>query len=701
MRHLYESRAKRALVAAMMGSLVPGYALAQESGGTVLEEILVTAQKREERLLDVPIAISAFTDDALTDAGAVQLADFLQTAPGVGIVDNQSGTQNIQIRGVNSTFGDAPVGYYLDELPFSLIGNTQVPDVRTYDIQRVEVLRGPQGTLYGDGSIGGTIRILTHEPNLETFEGSAEVMGSTITDGGDNYAVKGMLNMPFAEGTAGFRLVASVEEFGGWIDNTTTGVSDQNERDVNNFRGKFRWMPTDRLDIVLSAWRMEQDGTGDANSLADRTVADLGAADYETEYDLLSATIRYSFDSVDLVSATSSMDFTGNSTTLIAGLFPFEDLTSQDILSQEFRLASTGSDTFRWTGGFFFRSMERQTFSALPDFGFTQDLALDSDAWAVFGELTWTLLDQKLDLTLGLRYFEDDRLLVEGVDPTLLAIIQSIDPSYDGRVDEKFDSTNPRLNIAFRPTENWMVYGNVAKGFRTGQPQPAISLGLAILNGVEIPTGIDPEELWSYEVGTKGTFADGSASFEATVFYNDWDQLQVPVLIANSVNALVNAGAAETTGIEAAVTFVPIENLELRFGGGYTNAEFAESVEGININKGDKIPNVPETTLFAGGTWRWPWFGSTQGFLNGNVQYAGERTDTVSGSFPSDTTTTLGLRFGLEGDVWGAYLVGDNLTDEDGAISPQPVGLAGPTGPAAPATRFRPRTVGLQVRVSF
>ena len=156
---------------------------------------------------------------------------------------------------------------------------------------------------------------------------------------------------------------------------------------------------------------------------------------------------------------------------------------ARDILSQELRLASTGSDTFRWTAGLIYRDMERRTLVDIPDFGFTQDLSLDSTSWAAFGELTWTMLDQKLDLTVGLRYFEDDRLLVEVIDPALLAIIQGIDPNYTGVVDETFDSTNPRFNISYRPNDNWMVYGNVSKGFRSGQPQPAISLGLAILNG--------------------------------------------------------------------------------------------------------------------------------------------------------------------------------------------------------------------------
>ena len=510
-----------------------------------------------------------------------------------------------------------------------------------------------------------------------------------------------MLNVPFVEDVAAFRLVASIEDFGGWIDNTTTDEADQNEREVNNYRGKFRWAPTDKLDIILSGWRMEQDSQGDANSYSDRTTDAAAANDYETEYDLFSATVRYSFDRVDLVSATSVMDFTGNSTVLLSGVLPFIDLTSQDVLSEELRLASTGSDTFRWTAGLFYRSMERSTFAALPAFNFEQDLSFDSDSWAVFGEATWSVLDEKLDLTIGLRYFEDDRHLAEVIDPALLGIIQSIDPSYTGVVDETFDTTNPRLNISYRPSENWMVYGNVAKGFRTGQPQPAISLGLAILSGIEIPTGIDPETLWSYEIGTKGTFNDGRATLEAAVFYNDWEDLQVPVLIGQSVNALVNAGTAETQGIELAMTVLATENLELKFGGGYINAEFTESIEGININDGDEIPGVPETTLFAGATYRWPAIGSMQGFLNGIAQYAGERTDTVSGSSPSDSTTKLDVRLGLEGEIWAAYLFADNLTDEDGAIAPIPIGALGPGGPPGPATRYRPRTVGLQIRANF
>ncbi len=684
------------IVAVLYPALAAHPAHAQDSGrgATVLEEIVVTAQKREERLLDVPIAISAFTNAALVDTGAAQLADFLESAPGVGIVDSQNGTQSIQIRGINSTYGNAPVGYYLDELPFSLVGNTQVPDVRTYDLERVEILRGPQGTLYGDGSIGGTIRILTREPDLGGFDAGVDATGSDTTDGGSNYALKGMLNAPLKEGVAALRLVASREEYDGWIDNTTSGVEDQNERDIDNYRGKLRWKPTERLDMVFSLWHTKSDIVGNANSLDDRTTPDPADAS-QVEYDLYSVTLRYSFDRVDLVSATSWMDYQADSLTYVAGLFPFIENTAQDVISEELRLTSTGDGAFRWTAGFFYREMKRDTFADLPDFLFTQDLRLESESYAVFGEVTWSVLNRKLDLTLGLRYFEDDRLYHEDIDPATLEIIQSVDPTFTGTVEETFDSLNPRFNVAYRLSDAWMVYGNVAKGFRTGQPQPALSLATAILLGVEIPTGIEPETLWSYELGTKGTFLGGRASLEATAYYNDWDKLQVPVVIVNPLRALVNGGTARSQGVELTLALQPIDGLSLQLSGGYTDAEFTEDVDGININDGDRIPGVPETTLSAAATYRWPLTASLEGFVDGRLQYTSERTDTVNFATPSDNTTSIDLRAGLEGTRWGAYLFADNVTDEDGAVD---VYLFGPDGPA---TRMRPRTIGLNLRYNF
>lgn len=688
------SRGKVALCAMLMGSVCHAQQTNGESQST-LEEIIVTAQKREESLLRVPIAISAVTAKTLEDTGAEQLADFLQGSPGVGIIDDGSGTQTIQIRGINSTYGNAPVGYYLDELPFTYIGNTQVPDVRTYDLERVEVLRGPQGTLYGDGSIGGTIRLLTKEPVLDATQASVDLTGSSTTDGGDNYSAKGMLNLPLQSDTLGLRLVGSTESYGGWVDNTATGKKDQNERNIDSFRGKLKWVPTENMDVVLSAWHTKEEALGDSDSLENRTTL-TPADDATMEYDLYSATVRYDFGPVSLLSATSVMDYANLLTSEYADL-PYITNEDQDLVSEELRLTSNASGMFRWTAGVFYREIERRTYLSLEAINLTQDQTQKSKSYAVFGEGTFSFLDNTLDVTLGARYFEDDRSFTEVVDPATLAFVQTIDPSFSGTSRPTFDSFTPRLNVAWRPTDQWMIYGNVAKGFRTGQAQPTISLLLGILQGIEVPTSVEPEELWSYEIGTKGTFANGRASLEGAVYYNDWKDLQTLVVLSATprVAGLINGGTARTSGVEVMLTVRPLDRLTLQAGGGYVDAKYTQDVAGTPVRDGDRIVGVPELTASASATYRWSLTNLLGGFAYGGAQYTSDRTDVASSALPSDSTTTLGLRLGVEGQAWSAYLFGDNLTDADGAVDVRLQGIDGP------ATRLRPRTFGVNVRYNF
>jgi outer membrane receptor protein involved in Fe transport len=680
------------------GLALAAAAQAQPAGqraAPALEEVIVTAQRRAENVLEVPIAISVFNSESLRDTGAAQLADFLQSAPGVGIVDDQSGTQNVQIRGINSTYGNAPVGYYLDEMPFTYIGNTQVPDVRTFDLDRIEILRGPQGTLYGDGSIGGTIRILTTDPDLQSLEGSAELDAATISDGEDNFAVRGMLNVPLKEDVAALRLVGTYEDLGGWVDNSTSGKEDQNGREIDNYRGKLRWAPIEDLDIVLSYWHTSQDVTGNGESLPDRTTPN-EPDDVEMEYDLYGATVRYSFSAFDIVSATSYMDYSNDSYAEFFGA-PFTIFEEQELLSQEVRLTSTGDGALRWTAGVFYRDIDRKTLVDLSAFGFTQDQTQESQSWAVFGEATLALLDRRLELTLGARYFEDDRLFKEPLDDATLEFIQSVYPDFEGQVEPTFDTFNPRLNVFYRVSDDWGVYGNIAKGFRSGQAQPVISLLLAASAGVVIPTAIEQEELWSYEIGTKGTFLDGRGVFEGAIYYNDWDDIQTLVVVNPQprVAALINGGTARTSGIEGSLTLLPLDGLSLQLGASYVDAEYTESIEGTPVQDGDPIVGVPEWTASASATYRWPLWADVDGFAFGGVQYASKREDVASSFQPSESVTKLDLRLGLERESWGVYLYADNLTDEDGAID------ASAAGPDGLALRYRPRTWGLTLRYDF
>lgn len=659
-----------------------------------VDEVIVTAQKRAENILKVPVAISAFSNADMENSGARQLSDFLASAPGVSIVDGGTGAQEISIRGISSTFGDAPIGFYLDELPFSFIGNTAVPDVRTYDLERVEVLRGPQGTLYGDGSLGGTVRILTKDPNLSDLQASVEAGYFTIDDGDDSYATKGMINVPLKQDVAALRIVASKEDFGGWTDSALNGEQDRNDHEVNNYRVKLRVAPMERLDIVLAAWRTREASNDGARSLSDRTSRLAPTAAF-IQYDLFSATARYQFDKFDLVSATSVMDFNAGDATTPAVGFASKYDQGQDVVSEELRLTSRGDSSLRWTGGLFYRKIERDLAGTVGPFVFNQ--FSDAESYAIFGEATQDFLDKKLAATLGVRYFKDDRSRDDGVDPATIALVQSLNPDFTGQVQSNFETVNPKFNLAFQPTDNWMLYTNVAKGFRSGQIQPVVPLVTAALVGLDIPVGINEETLWSYEVGTKAQFAGGRVVLESAAYYNDWDSLQLAVVVdpVSHLGALINGGAAGVKGLETSASFRPIDRLKLRVGASYIDARYREDVAGSNVRDGDRVSGVPKFTASTSAEYRWPLSSRLGGFVHASAQYTGERDDVVNLALPSDTTMEVDLLVGLESKSWSIYLLGNNLTDEDGTVSPR---LAGATGHFS---RLPPRTYGVNLRYSF
>ncbi len=662
---------------------------ASDKGGGV-EEIVVTAQKRAQRILDVPLAISAFTNDALRERGAVQLSDFLQSAPSVGIVDSESGTNRVNIRGISASAGDSTVGYYLDELPFSFIGSVSLPDVRTFDLERVEVLRGPQGTLYGDGSLGGTIRVLTADPNLRQLQGDVDVSAMSTADGEDSYAAKGMLNLPLKEDMLGLRLVASHEDFGGWIDDTLTGTKDENGRVIDNYRAKLRLAPNEKLDLVLSAWHTETDFVDSTVSLDNRTTP-AGRTDAEFKYDLYSLVLRYHLGFADLVSATSWMDLSLVNRGMFAG-FPQIGAQKQEVRSEELRLTSADEGRFHWTAGLFYRTMERPLTSQILNMLIQQ--YSDSKSYAIFGEGTWSL-NKRLDLTVGLRYFKDDRSRNDPVAPATLALIRQTNPDFSGNVDTSVDTFNPRFNLAWHVNDDWMLYTNVAKGFRSGQVQPVASLIAAALAGRTIAVGIDEETLWSYEIGSKSTFAGGRAALEAAIYYNDWRDLQLTVALASGLSGFANAGRARTLGGEVSLSVQPVEDLDLRLSASHIDAEYAESITGVNPHKGDRVSGVPENMVSASASYRWPLTSALKGVVYGSAQYTSERVDVVNVTLPSDNVTVLDTRLGVEGRSWGLYLFGDNLTDEDGAVDVRFPVLAY----AAP--RLRPRTYGVNMNYRF
>ena len=673
-----------------------GTALAQDAartaGGqavapTTLEEVVVTARKRSERQIDVPIALTSISGDALDQRGVSSVGAALSEVPGVNIYD-RGGSYKLSIRGISTSLGSNENGYYLDDLPFTGVTVPLNPDVRAWDIDRIEVLRGPQGTLFGEGSMGGTVRILTRDPEFNDWDAKLSLSGSSTSDGGTNRGAKAMINIPLVDDRLALRLAGTKEKFPGWIDNVVTGAQNVNLLEYTSYRAKLRFQPTDALSVGASYWHYKVDGPGGTSTADDRGDADQGVSLAAViEYSLVGFSAAYDFGPVEL-----AYSFADNSFELPqrGALFggTLEATIGIDVRSNELRLASQGDGPLQWTLGAYKREAIRRDAFVFALFGLNNTGRTDATSEALFGEATWSLSSAPIDLTLGLRSVREDLKGQEansGV-PT---------PPAGG----KYNSTNPRFIAAWRPNEAWRVYASAAKGYRSGQLQPSVSKGIGGALGIPLPDALSDDSIWTYELGTKASLADNRATFEAAIYQSDWKDVTVRIpLGATGFNGLINSKGIDVQGLEASLTTLLGEAWRLNLNASYSDAVFAGTVPGTGIKDGSPVDDHAKTTASMSLDYTTTVFGDLTGTGRFGVQYASERDFPSFGPpqyLPGDATTTMELRFGLESRHWGVQLFVDNLTDEDGAISPraaQQVPGALPT-----ATRFRPRTIGLQV----
>lgn len=451
-----------------------------------LADVVVTARKREERLLDVPIAVTAFGGDALARRGVNSVTDFLQEAPGVSVYPRGSGAFKIAIRGISTSLGSNENGYYLDELPFTGVTVPINPDVRSWDLERVEVLRGPQGTLFGEGSMGGTVRILTRDAQFNEWQGQVAVVGSdTASGGGTNHAYKGMLNVPIVDDRLALRLGATKEKVDGWLRDAATGAEGINTQDIETYRAKLRFQPTERLSIGAAYWKYEgtfpRDNTGDDEGNAGTGVA----LAVQTNYRLYGASVNYDFGpaSVFYSYANNSLEI-GQTGQLFGGTLT--SVIPIDVKSHELRVSSGAGGSLQWTLGAYRRDADRNDSFVFALFGIDNGSATETRSEALFGEATYTLASVPVDLTLGLRSVREKLAGIEtnaGVPTT--------------PVDRTYRSTNPRVTVAWRPNDAWRVYASAAKGYRSGQLQPSVSLALAGPLGIPLPAALEDDSIWT------------------------------------------------------------------------------------------------------------------------------------------------------------------------------------------------------------
>lgn len=723
--------------------VVPATILAQAAGeadeSNALEEVTVTARKRTESMFDVPLSISVMSEEFIENLGAQDFTQLVPSVPSLNAYQNGPGRTRLYIRGIangagndNDTQNGETVSIYLDEIPISL--GAMNPELALFDLDRVEVLRGPQGTLYGAGAMAGTIRQVSNKPNLSEVEGKLEAGVSTITHGSSGYTFKGLVNTPVVTDTFAVRASAYYTEFGGYIDNILTGENDVNDGSTKGVRLAARWLFNEKFTADFSFFHHDYSDNGrpedlDATPYLTRNYPSFDG--YDDEMQIYNMTLNYDLGWGEIVSSTSYFDRTvinRRSLDLLfelalpPGITPHElvDTTDLDVFAQEIRLASTTDKPLQWTVGMYLDQKDTFYLNTFPVPGADEVLGVPSEVfgapadnlfwgfddltvetYAFFGEAYYSI--DKFTITAGLRYFnwEQD---IEFYQSGLFNGGANSDPRPKG----KTDGVNPKLGLSYDVNDEMMIYGQVARGFRYGGINGAIPESVCAdeLAEVEREGGdvrfFEPDELWNYEVGTKGTTAGGTVSYSASYFYIKWDDMQTSRSFDCGFGFRENVGKATSQGVELELQAALSERWVLGFGGAYIDATLSEDVPNLGAEDGDQVPYVPELSFSASADYVFPVNQTVDGFFWGNVQYVGDRHtefnhDPATNYRKMDAFTVANLRTGVR---WGGYdlsLYVHNVFDDGGVIR----ALRRPPFDPDAVIRTQPRTIGLMLRKQF
>ncbi len=699
-----------------------------------LEEILVTAQKRTERLQEVPVAVTAVNAGTLIENNLVRVQDYAITVPGFSVSPTPSagggGQQALAIRGITTGFNNTPtVGITIDDVPFGSslaiagAGGGVIPDLDPSDLARVEILRGPQGTLYGASSMGGLLKFVTADPSTEGVSGRIQAGVSNINTGdGLGYSVRGSVNVPVGD-TFAFRASGFTREEPGYIDNPLHGLEDINGGRVDGGRLSALWQPSDAFSLKLSALyqKTKGDGMGDVTSVgrSDELLQEyaFGIGDFEREVQAYSVTATAKLGRAELTSISGynvnrfedEIDFTyllGGAANAFFGedASPVFSYGKTNKFSQELRLTTPLGQRVEWLAGLFYtRESGPYRQAAVATDAFTGQLAgvllaIDGNQpgsvyseYAVFTDVTVSITD-RFDVQLGGRQSEI-RQYTAGVTQTG-ALFGTSSLVTQGR-HTNANAFTYLLTPRFKITPAMMLYGRFASGYRAGganlNPDPAV------------PRTYEPDKTKNYEVGFKGDLLDRALTFDASVYRIDWSGLQLNILnLANTQTYTANTSGAKSEGIDLTVEARPLAGLRIAAWAAWNNATLTEdipaspSVFGLS---GDRLPYSSRFSASLSIDQDFPLTGTVMGFVGATATYIGDRlgtltSDSIRSTYPAYTRTDL--RAGVRYDTWRANLYVNNLTDRRNVVG----GGLGAYPPFA-FIYMQPRVVGLSISKSF
>jgi len=697
------------------------------------DEIVVTAQKREQNLQDVPISISVVSGDEMQEQGAASLTDYAGYVPGLQVTTTGTpGQTTITLRGVAPLTASQTVGIYLDDAP---VGSSAIYnrggqfslDLLPYDIERVEVLRGPQGTLYGASSIGGLLKYVTVSPSTSTFSVRGGVEAFGINGAGNlGWAGQTMFNAPLVQGKLGVTGSFAWRKTPGFVNSVNNaGLDDQNDYEQIGGRVALLWQASDRFSARLTAIYQDLDSDGNGLYAADLTGKRLGDGNsynnyvpeaFKTELQYYAATLDYDFGGVTATSVTTHSTthatqlqdasyafgvlfplLTGG--TVAAGLTPFEINLGLRKWTQEVRLASPSGGSFEWLVGGFYTDEKSSNTQLVRSYDMAGNVipALDPLAtvglpaaykeYAVFGNATLRF-GQRFEITGGVRWARNEqtfRQISEG------AIVPKANDPGESQEEVVTWSVSPQFHVS----DDAMLYGRVATGYRPGGPNVIVP---------NVPPSVDSDTLTNYEIGFKADLAGRAVSIDVAAFYMDWKDIQVTRAFGG-VSGQANGGQAVSKGVEGSLYVRPSSGLTLALTASYTDAKLSEDVPEISGADGDQLPGVPKFS----GSARLDYHAALGGDLSADfgvgVRHASSRlslveSDPLAARATAYTAVDLNAALNI-GEHWKLRAYARNLLDNDGELARSTLadGLNQPSFLAI--TPLQPRTIGLAFDLSF
>jgi outer membrane receptor protein involved in Fe transport len=668
-------------------------AFAEDASDAQLGTIIVTAEKRSEDIQNVPMSIGVVDETQLENSHITQLSDLVGYVPGLTVINGGSpGQASLGVRGISPLSAGSTVATYIDETPLGTSsnyggGSTEVLDLLPYDFQSVEVLRGPQGTLYGASALGGVVRYVTKLPDLDTFSWRAGADVFTQSSSGDTgYGGRFSFNAPLAPGQLGLSVSVARQQSPGYTDNVRSGEKDQDDFWQQAAHATLFWKASDDLSVKLSVLQSVVDSNSSSTTALEPislkpVYGDLKDDNYFLEpfrrtVDYANATVNWNVGFADFVSATSYEHNKANSTldaSLVYGVaFPLFGLPDAGLsavtyalrlnkTTQEFRLVSKPDDHLEWMVGAFYtdeRSNQAQAASAqLLDY--TSIAGLDPLAvvgfpstykeYAGFGDLTYKFTPA-FDITGGVRWAHNKQTFSE---ITSGALTGTLDVPGDSSEDVFTYSLSPRLHFG----EDSMLYARIASGYQPGGPNLALP---------GVPTSVEASKLTNYEVGLKTLLDERRIMIDVAAFDIEWDKIQISAN-AGGVAYLANGGTARSRGLELTSLWMPVAGLRFGLNGAYTDAIVTEDVPSLSGLNGDRLPNIPKWAWSVTGDYSFPVAANWTGRVGGGVRYVGSSVSQLEHSplaLPQDSYTVVDLNGDVSNETWTFRVFVKNLTDK-------------------------------------